>query len=90
MVTKNKSDSYANPSLFFILKRFPEHNEKIQCLFEENDSFRSLCEDYRVCAKALKYWNDSTSEKAPARCEEYNALLQELEEEVLLYLEGTE
>lgn len=90
MVTKNKSDSYTNPGLFFISKRFPEHSEKIQNLFKENDSFRSLCEDYRVCAKALKYWSDSTSEKAPARREEYSALLQELEEEVLIYLGGVE
>jgi len=86
MVPKDKSGSFANPGLIFILKRFPEHSEKIQCLFEENHSFRSLCEDCRVCAKALKYWNDSTSEKAPARMEEYRVLLQELEEEVLLYL----
>lgn len=86
MTTKNKSNNYTNPGLFFILKRFPEHREKIQRLFKEKESFRSLCEDYRVCAKALKYWNDSTSEKAQARREEYSALLQELEEEVLIYL----
>jgi hypothetical protein len=89
MVTKNKPDNYTNPSLFFVVKRFPEHSEKIQCLFKEKDSFRSLCEDYRVCAKALKYWSDSTSEKASARREEYCVLLQELEEEVLIYLERT-
>ncbi|TVL99764.1 MAG: hypothetical protein CV087_16635 [Candidatus Brocadia sp. WS118] len=88
MVTKNRSGSYTPPSLFFILKRFRKHSEKIQCLFNENDSFRSLCEDYQVCAKALKYWSHSRSSKAPTRREEYSVLLQELEEEVLIYLGG--
>jgi len=41
-----------------------------------------LCEDYRQCAEALQHWNQSLDEDAPARMQEYRALLQELEDEI--------
>jgi hypothetical protein len=91
MKTEDETRNRKNAALFFILEHFPQHSEKkIQQLFQENDSFQSLCEDYRVCAKALKYWRHSTSDKAPARREEYADLLKELEAEVLLYLSKIE
>jgi hypothetical protein len=71
------------PSLFFLFDRFPEKKENIKTLFEENESFKTLCEDYHQCAEALRFWNQSSSEDAPARVREYRALLQELEEEIL-------
>ena len=71
------------PSLFFLFDRFPEKKENIKTLFKENESFKTLCEDYHQCAEALRFWNQSSSEDAPARVREYRALLQELEEEIL-------
>jgi hypothetical protein len=71
------------PSLFIVLKRFPERKDCIKRLFRENDNFQSICEDYRNCAEAVRYWNRSESEEAPARREEYAALLRDLEEEIL-------
>jgi len=87
MIAQDKKNNRQNAIFFFILKRFPEHYEQIQQLLLKNDTFRSLCEDYRVCAKALRYWNESTSKEATMRREEYRALLEELEEEILVTLE---
>jgi hypothetical protein len=70
-------------SLSIVLAGFPDHEETIKRLFKVNDSFRSLCEDYRQCARASKFWNQSASEEAPARREEYENLLQDLSEEIL-------
>ena len=70
-------------SLFSILERFPERMEEIKALFKNNESFKMLCEDYRRCAEALQHWNQSLDEDAPARVREYEALLWELEEEIL-------
>ena len=69
-----------------ILKRFPDHGNKVKRLFREEESFRTACEDYRKCVEALKHWNQSPSDEAPARREEYAALKRDLEAEVLAYL----
>ena len=71
------------PSLFILFDRFPERKETIKALFKNNESFRTLCEDYCRCADTLKYWNHSLDEDAPARMREYKILLRELEEEIL-------
>jgi hypothetical protein len=71
------------PSLFILFDRFPERKETIKALFKTNESFRTLCEEYCRCADTLKYWNQSLDEDAPARIWEYEALLGELEEEIL-------
>ncbi|MCP4196981.1 MAG: hypothetical protein GY762_07490, partial [Proteobacteria bacterium] len=54
-----------------------------KALFKNNESFKTLCKDYRRCTEALQHWNQSLDEDAPARVREYEALLQELEEEIL-------
>ena len=68
------------PSIF---ERYPERMEEIKALFKNNESFKTLCEDYRRCAEALQHWNQSLDEDAPVRVQEYEALLRELEEETL-------
>lgn len=70
------------PSLFILLERFPERKETIVALFKNNESFRTLCEDYRQCGEALQHWIQSLDEDAPVRMQEYEALLQDLEEEI--------
>ena len=66
-----------------VLANFPDHQEKIKRLFKRNETFQCLCEDYRQCSAALKYWNESASQEAPARREEYGTLLRDLAEEIL-------
>ena len=65
------------------MSSFPDHQDKIKSLFREDETFRSLCEDYRKCFQALKHWNQSASEEALVRREEYGNLLQDLSEEIL-------
>jgi hypothetical protein len=66
-------------SLFILFERFPERIELIKALYENNESFKTLCEDYRRCAEALQHWKQSLDEDAPARVLEYENLLRELE-----------
>ena len=70
-------------SVFPVLKRFPNRKDTVKQLFKENENFQSVCEDYRRCAEALQHWNESDSEEASARREEYAALLRDLEAEIL-------
>ena len=51
-------------------------------VFKENEDFKMICDDYRLCSEALKGWNQSESEEAPARRKEYADLLQGLELEI--------
>jgi|GEM_PF-466076 len=74
-------------SVFTVVKRFPSRKDTVKQLFKENETFQSVCEDYRRCAAALRRWSDSASEEAPARREEYAALLQDLEAEILQCLD---
>jgi 5'-deoxynucleotidase YfbR-like HD superfamily hydrolase len=71
---------------FIVIKRFPDHKKTLKRLFRESEIFQSICEDYVKCADALNYWNQSDSEEAAARREEYDNLLQNLELEILQIL----
>ena len=70
-------------SVFTVVKRFPDRNDTVKQLFKKSETFQSVCDDYRRCAEALRHWNESASEEAPARREEYAALLRDLEAEIL-------
>ena len=86
MATRREKHHYAQASFEFVVRRFPQQSESIRRLFQVDESFRSLCKDYQVCANALDHWCQATSDEAPDRQQEYAALLKELEDEVLLYL----
>lgn len=70
-----------------VLEKFPEARAKIQQLFQQSPSFQSLCQDYRDCLAAWQHWRQAPSEDAPALCQSYAELLQELDQEVQDYLE---
>ena len=69
--------------LLIIFDRFPDRVEKIKALFNNDESFKTLCEDYCRCADALQHWKQSLDENALMRVGEYEALLRELKEEIL-------
>ena len=69
-------------SLFYVIRRFPNHKQSIYRLFKRNEDFKSLCEDHRLCYETVERWKQSESEKAPALRKEYENLLQELEQEI--------
>lgn len=69
-------------SVFYVLEKFPDHSGDITRLFKESQEFQTVCDDYRQCAKALQYWNQSKAKEAPVRRQEYEGLLQQLLEEI--------
>jgi hypothetical protein len=73
-------------SVFSVLDQFPDHKRAIMRFFKEHEDFQDLCEDYRQCVDALRYWNRSDDKDAPARRMEYRTLLLELAAEILQYL----
>ena len=73
--------------LFDLYERFPDRKETIKKRFAQSENFKDLCSDYQECLAALEYWKRSEANYAFRRRQEYKVLLQELEEEVLEYLD---
>ena len=76
--------------LFYVAKRFPGRGDEIKRLFRKNEDFHTICEDYGLCAEALKRWNESASKEAPGRRREYAELLEDLESEIRKFLDAVE
>ncbi len=76
--------------MFYVVGRFPGRGDAIKRLFRENENFHTICEDYGLCAEALKRWNESRSQDAPARRREYAELLEDLESEIRKFLDEFE
>jgi hypothetical protein len=68
-------------SLQLVSEQFPHLRERVACLFERNEIFRELCEDYETCADALARQPASEGLR-----HEYSALRLRLETELLRYL----
>ena len=77
------------PALSFVMKYFPRYKTNLEALHRRNESFRSLCEDFRDCVHAMEYWCGSlpAKENSPALCEEYEILYAELKMEITKWLE---
>ena len=73
------------PSLQRVSEQFPHLRERVACLFERDDIFRELCDDYETCAQAL-----SRQERNEDLRREYSALRLRLETELLAYLQEAE
>jgi hypothetical protein len=54
----------------------------IASAFSRSASFRSLCSDLKVCARAYRHWSAGESAEERRRASEYAALLENLGEEV--------
>ena len=73
------------PSLQLVSEQFPHLRERVACLFESDEVFRELCDDYEACAEALV--RQETNEDLKR---EYAALRLRLETELLGYLHAAE
>jgi hypothetical protein len=87
MTPAGRKDASQKVAVVAVMEKFPEAVVRIWELFQQSYSFQSLCEDYRDCLAAWQYWRQAASENAPALCQSYAELLQELEQEVRQYLE---
>jgi hypothetical protein len=81
------SDKHIEDSAARVISQFEDWKTRIEQSFQESDDFRSLCEDYAVCARALENWQASDSAVAVQRQKEYTELLAELEREIRSWLE---
>ena len=69
-----------------VVERFPERRYVLERLFESNQSFQSLCEEYEECLIALRYWRESSLPEAADFRNEFSSLLGELEDEIREHL----
>jgi hypothetical protein len=78
-----------HPSLFVVMKRFPDRKDAVRQMYRTIENFRGICHNYQKCSEALRYWIESEDEHAPDREKEYSALLHELELEITKSLENS-
>ena len=78
-----------HPSLFLVMKRFPDQKDALRQLYRTSETFQSICQNYQKCEEALQFWTASEDESAPERQKEYAQLLQELELEIMNSLEDS-
>src|SRR5262245_7526443 len=75
-----------HPAMAAVDGRFPQLRERVVCLFERDENFRDVCEEYEACKETVARLE--ASDPAPeALRNEYAALLLGLERELLRYLE---
>ncbi len=54
----------------------------IEKLYNDDDTFKAVYEDYLTCLDAFEFWAQSNLDNASARRNEYAELVAELEEEL--------
>ena len=67
--------------LQLVREQFPHLRDRVACLFECDDVFRELCEDYQTCAEAL------ARQPVEGLRREYSALQLRLETDLLRYMQ---
>jgi hypothetical protein len=74
-----------NSCLQLVSEQFPHMRDRVTCLFEQDDIFRELCEDYEACRLALL-----RQPASDALSREYAALRLRLEVELLRHINEAE
>ncbi|MBZ5857620.1 hypothetical protein [Flavihumibacter profundi] len=69
-----------------ILERFPQYREKIILLYNNNEDFKSLSDDYLQCKNTLSKLRQHLIVADTRMENEYKALCLDLEQEILQYL----
>lgn len=69
-----------------VVNRFPERELEIHRLCSREPEFGAVCEDYGDALGALRHWQTQGPAGA-ARALEYHQFLQELEAEILAFLD---
>lgn len=66
-----------------VIRKFPANEFSMRRLYASEAEFKTLCEDYAIAICALDRWKDDQ-----ARAEQYRQLVDELEGEILEFIEG--
>jgi len=75
-------------SLDFILSKFPDHRTKIIDLYNSDDDFRILCEDYLTSRETLQECRQNVIKDREFE-NEFLKLNLDLEKEIVHFLEKT-
>lgn len=75
-------DMAGQPIQTRIARRFGVEEREVEQALSADASFRTLCRDYVLCARALAHWRDSGGEIATGRESEYAAVLDGLTKEI--------
>lgn len=67
--------------------RFPHHHDRVARCLAGDPEFFSICQDYRACLEAHRHWALSNAPEAGKRTMEYQALIQEIENEISTVLQ---
>jgi len=70
-----------NEYLKAVKHKFPEEGERIESLYQSDEDFRALCEDYFSCLQFLHKFKNEVKEKKYS-FEEYKNMQEELEKEL--------
>ena len=70
-----------------VVERLPRFEPVLATAFEGSEAFRTLCEEYLLCAEAVERWRDSEAPAAANRSREYQETLVDLEREIEEWLE---
>jgi hypothetical protein len=73
-------------ALEYILSRYPDHRAKIVEIFNRDEDFRILCQDYYTSAAALEASRHDTIKNRKVE-NEYSQVYVELEKEIIHLLE---
>ena len=79
----------SHPALSTVREHFPDHEKLVTRLFDEDDEFRGLCDDYRDCLAYLARTRPPSGASESLR-KEFTALQLRLETELLQYIEQAE
>ena len=71
--------------LEYVLEKLPDHRDTIAELYERNDDFRTLCEDYLTTAKGLEESRNYSIQGKELE-NEYAQTYVELEREIIYML----
>jgi hypothetical protein len=71
--------------LDYVLEKLPDHRGTITELYERNDDFRTLCEDYLITAKGLEESRNNSIRDRELE-NEYAHTYLELEREIIYML----
>jgi len=72
--------------LLQVTNRFPAFHEKVLDLYNLNEEFQGLCNDYYLCIKSLEQWK-ARIENDEKCLVEYKDLKVTLEQEICRFLE---
>jgi len=82
-----QSNSMDQPTeLLQVTNRFPAFHEKVVDLYNLNEEFQGLCNDYYLCIKSLEQWK-ARIENDEKCMVEYRDLKATLEQEICRFLE---